>query len=40
MISNLDFNLTEQDIRDLCSVAGSVIAVKLIRTRNSKKSKG
>lgn len=40
MVSNIDFDLTEKDVEKFCSEAGEVVAVKLIRKRNSRKSKG
>ncbi|CAM9657814.1 unnamed protein product [Laminaria digitata] len=40
MISNLDYSLTEEDVKVFCSTAGPVTAVKLIKKRYAKTSKG
>lgn len=40
MISNLDYSLTEEDVKVFCSAAGPVTAVKLIKKRYAKTSKG
>lgn len=40
MISNLDYSLTEEDVKVFCSSAGPVTAVKLIKKRYAKTSKG
>lgn len=40
MVSNLPFDCTEKEIEEFCSEAGQVVAVKIVRRRNSRKSKG
>lgn len=40
MISNLDYSLTENDVRDFCSAAGNVATVKLVKRWYAKSSKG
>lgn len=40
MISNLDFSLTEGDVKEFCSTAGLVAAVKLVKRRYAKTSRG
>lgn len=40
MISNLDYSLTEDDVREFCSRAGPVTSVKIVKRRYAKTSKG
>jgi RNA recognition motif-containing protein len=39
-VGNISYNLTEDDIRNIFEVEGQVESVKLVRDRNTGKSKG